>query len=40
VTLSEKVNKQNVPHQDFVLMFRSQSLNKPVGLVAQGPEND
>lgn len=38
VSLNQK-DKRFVPHQDFVLYFRDQAVNKPTGVLSKGPHN-
>jgi hypothetical protein len=40
ITLSKNVNKSSVTHKDFVLIFRNDNVNKPVGLVTKWPDGD
>ena len=36
--MSSNVDRSSVPHQDFVLMIRNDSVNKPLGLVSKWPD--
>jgi hypothetical protein len=39
VKLSEALDRQKVPHRDFILYIRDSSINKPVGFESVSADN-